>query len=112
ELGEADARRGSRPRDLLSRRAMAWYTRVANVFRPHRLSADLSREIDFHIAERTDALIERPASAARWRVSMARPPRRPPRSGHRAEGGVREGKATGDEAGERHAVLPRGAHPC
>src|SRR5688500_2448529 len=36
---------------------MAWYNRILNIFRSDRVSRDIQREIDFHIAERTDALI-------------------------------------------------------
>ncbi len=47
---------------------MAWYHRVANVFQSERLSRDLERELEFHLAERTDELIAagmEPAAAAR-----------------------------------------------
>ena len=36
---------------------MAWHNRILNIFRSDRVSRDIQREIDFHIAERTDALI-------------------------------------------------------
>jgi predicted permease len=36
---------------------MAWYHRVWNVLRPERLSRNLDREMEFHLAERTDDLI-------------------------------------------------------
>src|SRR5215208_3220548 len=35
---------------------MAWYRRLLNLARPERLSRDLDREMDFHIAERADEL--------------------------------------------------------
>jgi len=47
---------------------MAWYHRVLNIVRPERLSRDLDREIEFHLAERTDELIAAgmaPEAAAR-----------------------------------------------
>ena len=37
---------------------MAWYTRLANVFRAHKLGHELDDELSFHVAERTDELIE------------------------------------------------------
>ena len=36
---------------------MAWYRRLFNNLRSNRLSSDIQREIDFHIAERTDDLV-------------------------------------------------------
>ncbi len=36
---------------------MAWYRRVTNLLRPTRHSRELDREMDFHVAERADALI-------------------------------------------------------
>jgi len=36
---------------------MNWLRRIVNVFRPERLSRDIAREMDFHIAERRDDLI-------------------------------------------------------
>ena len=36
---------------------MAWFRRVLNTVRGDRLSRDLDRELEFHVAERTDALI-------------------------------------------------------
>ena len=47
---------------------MAWYHRVWNVVRPEGLSRDLDREMEFHLAERTDELIAaglEPEAAAR-----------------------------------------------
>ncbi len=47
---------------------MAWYHRVWNVVRPERHSQELDREIEFHLAERTDELIAQgmaPEEAAR-----------------------------------------------
>src|SRR5512144_279656 len=37
---------------------MGWVNRVMNVLRPSRLSRDLERELDFHLQEATDRLIE------------------------------------------------------
>lgn len=45
-----------------------WYHRLLNSFRPHRLSGDVAREHEFHIAERMDELIAQgmsPDAAAR-----------------------------------------------
>ena len=36
---------------------MAWFTRALNVLRPNRLSRDIEREMAFHVAESTDALV-------------------------------------------------------
>lgn len=36
---------------------MSWYSRIANVFRPRKLGAELDDELAFHVAERTDELI-------------------------------------------------------
>ena len=47
---------------------MSWISRLTNVFRPDRLSNELDRELEFHIAERTAALVNAgmtPAEAAR-----------------------------------------------
>lgn len=38
---------------------MAWYNRLANLLRSGRLSRDIEREMEFHIAERTDELVRR-----------------------------------------------------
>ncbi len=35
---------------------MSWYHRLFNVARSNRLSSDIQREVDFHLAERADAL--------------------------------------------------------
>jgi predicted permease len=35
---------------------MAWYRRFINVLRPNRVSADIRREMDFHMAERAEEL--------------------------------------------------------
>ena len=35
---------------------MAWHHRILNIFRSNRISRDIEREVEFHIAERTDAL--------------------------------------------------------
>jgi predicted permease len=35
---------------------MAWHHRILNIFRSNRISRDIEREIDFHIAERADDL--------------------------------------------------------
>jgi len=36
---------------------MGWYRRFVNVLRPNRVSADIQRELEFHMAERTDELM-------------------------------------------------------
>jgi predicted permease len=36
---------------------MAWHHRILNIFRSNRISRDIQREIDFHIAERVDDLV-------------------------------------------------------
>ena len=36
---------------------MGWYRRFINVLRPNRVSADIDREIEFHVSERVDDLI-------------------------------------------------------
>ena len=36
---------------------MAWHHRILNIFRSNRVSRDIQREIDFHIAERVDDLV-------------------------------------------------------
>jgi hypothetical protein len=51
---------------------MSWYTRVANVFRTRKLSADLDDELRFHIAERIDDLIASGMSEADARREAAR----------------------------------------
>jgi predicted permease len=38
---------------------MAWFSRLRNLFRSNRLSDDIQREMDFHIAERVDDLVAR-----------------------------------------------------
>ncbi len=35
---------------------MSWLRRLSNTFRPHRVYADIDRELSFHIAERADQL--------------------------------------------------------
>jgi len=42
---------------------MSWLRRLHNLFRPDTLSRDLDREMSFHVAERTDDLIERGMNA-------------------------------------------------
>ncbi len=51
---------------------MAWYTRVANVFRTRALSADLDEELQFHIAERIDDLMAAGMSREDARATAAR----------------------------------------
>src|SRR5690606_11652327 len=51
---------------------MAWYTRVANVFRTRTLSADLDEELQFHIAERIDDLMAAGMSREDARATAAR----------------------------------------
>ena len=36
---------------------MGWYRQFINMLRPDRLSGDIRREMEFHMAERTDELI-------------------------------------------------------
>jgi predicted permease len=36
---------------------MGWYRRFVNVLRPNRVSADIQRELEFHLAERADELM-------------------------------------------------------
>lgn len=36
---------------------MAWHHRILNIFRSNRISRDIQREVEFHIAERVDALV-------------------------------------------------------
>ena len=38
---------------------MAWFSRLRNLFRSDRLSDEIQREMDFHIAERVDDLVSR-----------------------------------------------------
>jgi hypothetical protein len=35
---------------------MTWHHRILNIFRSNRVSRDIEREVEFHIAERMDAL--------------------------------------------------------
>lgn len=51
---------------------MAWYTRLANVFRAHRLGDELDEELSFHVAERTDELIEAGMPAGEARLEAIR----------------------------------------
>ena len=36
---------------------MAWYHRLRNTMRSERLSGELNRELEFHLAERVDELV-------------------------------------------------------
>src|SRR5690242_14684504 len=45
----------------------SWLSRLTNHFRSNRVSADIDREVAFHLAERTDALV-----AEGMRVDQAR----------------------------------------
>ncbi len=36
---------------------MGWFTQLRNLFRSNRLSDEIQREMDFHIAERVDDLV-------------------------------------------------------
>jgi len=49
---------------------MAWHHRILNIFRSDRVSRDIQREIDFHIAERVDDLVRggMPVEEARRRA--------------------------------------------
>src|SRR4051812_42533958 len=38
---------------------MAWFSKLRNLFRSDRLSEEIQREMDFHIAERVDDLVGR-----------------------------------------------------
>ena len=51
---------------------MSWLTRVANVFRTRKLSAELDDELRFHIAERTDDLIASGMTEAEARSEAVR----------------------------------------
>ena len=51
---------------------MGWYRRFVNNFRPNRLSADIQREIEFHIAERADDLVAQGMSAGEARREARR----------------------------------------
>ena len=48
---------------------MAWCSRIRNLFRSDDLSREIDREMEFHIAERTDDLVARGMrpGAARYR---------------------------------------------
>ena len=51
---------------------MAWYRRFINVLRSNRVSSDIQREMDFHMAERADDLIATGMSAAAARREARR----------------------------------------
>ncbi len=51
---------------------MAWHHRILNIFRSNRISRDIQREIDFHIAERVDALVAGGMSEREARVVARR----------------------------------------
>ena len=75
ELAAAHARRRARAaHELRSPRRnarMGWLDRTLNVFRSQRLDAELDDELAFHIAERTDELIEEGALSGRGRLRGA-----------------------------------------
>ena len=43
---------------------MAWHHRILNIFRSNRISRDIEREMQFHIAEKVDDLVTRGMSVA------------------------------------------------
>jgi predicted permease len=51
---------------------MSWFTRLRNLFRSDSLSRDIDREMDFHIAERTDDLVARGMSTGAARYEAKR----------------------------------------
>src|SRR5262245_14746563 len=51
---------------------MAWFKRLINLTRLDRLSRELDREMEFHLAERTDDLIAKGMSAAQARREARR----------------------------------------
>jgi len=51
---------------------MAWHHRILNIFRSNRISREIRREIDFHIAERVDSLVAGGMSAADARLVARR----------------------------------------
>ena len=51
---------------------MAWHHRILNIFRSDRISRDIQREIDFHIAERVDSLVTGGMSEAEARLVARR----------------------------------------
>ncbi|HEV8365059.1 MAG TPA: ABC transporter permease [Gemmatimonadaceae bacterium] len=51
---------------------MAWHHRILNIFRSNRISRDIQREIDFHIAERVDSLVAGGMSEAEARLVARR----------------------------------------
>jgi predicted permease len=56
---------------------MSWYRRLLNLMRSGRIARDIDREMDFHLAERTDELVARGMSEAEARREARR------RFGHR-----------------------------
>ncbi len=56
---------------------MSWYRRLLNLMRSDRVARDIDREMDFHLAERTDELVARGMSEAEARREARR------RFGHR-----------------------------
>ena len=51
---------------------MAWHHRILNIFRSNRISREIQREIDFHIAERVDSLVAGGMSEAEARLVARR----------------------------------------
>lgn len=51
---------------------MSWFTRFVNSFRAHRVSEQISAEIEFHLQERVDALIEQGMSEQEARALAKR----------------------------------------
>ena len=51
---------------------MAWHRRILNIFRSNRISRDIKREMEFHIAERVDSLVAGGMSEAQARIVARR----------------------------------------
>jgi predicted permease len=51
---------------------MAWHRRILNIFRSNRISRDIQREMEFHIAERVDSLVAGGMSEAEARIVARR----------------------------------------
>lgn len=51
---------------------MAWHHRILNIFRSNRISRDIARETDFHIAEKIDELVARGIPEADARLAAQR----------------------------------------
>ncbi|HEX6316736.1 MAG TPA: permease prefix domain 1-containing protein, partial [Gemmatimonadaceae bacterium] len=51
---------------------MAWHHRILNIFRSNRIARDIDREVEFHIAERTDDLVASGMSEPEARLKARR----------------------------------------